>query len=150
MSQQNFVNNDNGFQRFSYISLATLNKHAPCKIEHVRGNQMPFLDKELLKPITTRTKLRNNFLQNKSVENRMLYAKERNFCVSLLRTIKNRYYENLNEKSVIDNKLLWKTVKPFFSDKIEGKKKIHLTEYGELIKADLEAAEILNDFFSQT
>ena len=108
---------------------------------------MPFLDKELLKPITTRTKLRNNFLQNKSVENRMLYAKERNFCVSLLRTIKNRYYENLNEKSVIDNKLLWKTVKPFFSDKIEGKKKIHLTEYGELIKADLEAAEILNDFF---
>ena len=31
-----------------------------------------------------------------------------------------------------------------------GKNKIHLTENGELIKTDLETAEILNDFFFGT
>ena len=64
--------------------------------KHVRGNQMPFFDKELSRAIMTRTKLRNNFLQNKSEENRKLYAKQRNFCVSLLRNVKKRYYEILN------------------------------------------------------
>ena len=43
---------------------------------------MPFFDKELSKAIMTRTKLRNSFLQNKSEENKKLYAKQRNFCVS--------------------------------------------------------------------
>ena len=112
------------------------------------GYQMPFFDKELSKGIVTRTKLRNNFLQNKSEENRKLYAKQRNFCISLLRKVKKRNYESLYEKSVIDNKLLWKAVSPFLSNKIVGKNKIHLTENGELIKPDLETAEILNDSFS--
>ena len=92
------------------------------------------------------------FLQNKSEENRKLNAKQRKFCVSLLRKIKKRYYENLNEKSVIDNKLFLKTVKLFWKIvkilKIEGKNKIHSTENGELIKMDLETAQILNDFFT--
>ena len=109
---------------------------------------MPFFDKELSKGIVTRTKLRNNFLQNKSEENRKLYAKQRNFCISLLRKVKKRNYESLYEKSVIDNKLLWKAVSPFLSDKIVRKNKIHLTENVELIKPDLETAEILNDSFS--
>ena len=105
---------------------------------------MLFFDKELSK---TRTKLRSNFLQNKTDKNRKLYAKQRNIWVSFSKNIKKKY-ENLVEKSVIDNKLIWKTVKPFLSDKIVVKKKIHLTENGELIKTDRETAEILNYFFS--
>ena len=66
----------------------------------------------------TRTKLRNIFLQKRSEENRIRYAKQRNVFVSLLRKTKKRYYENLNEKSVVDNKLFWKTVKPLLSDKV--------------------------------
>ena len=37
---------------------------------------MPFFDKELLKIIMTRTKLRDKFLQNNSEENRNLYARQ--------------------------------------------------------------------------
>ena len=88
---------------------------------------MPFFNKELSKVIMTRTKLRNIFLQNRSEENRIRYTKQRNFCASLLRKIKKRYFENLNEKFVIDNKLFWKKVKPFLSDNVAGKDKIHLT-----------------------
>ena len=89
---------------------------------------MPFFDKELSKAIMTRTKLHNNFLQNKSEENGKLYAKQGNFCVSLWRKTKKRSYENLNEKSFTDDKLFWKTIKLFLSDKTVDKNKIHLTE----------------------
>ena len=88
--------------------------------------------------------------QNKNEDNRKLYAKFENFCVSLLRKVEKRCYEALNEKSVIANKIFWKTVKCFLSDKIVGRNKVHLTESGEPMKWDLETAEILNDFFFQT
>ena len=72
----------------------------------------------------------------------------KDFCISLLRKTKKRYYENLNEKSVVDNKLFWKIVKPLLSDKVAGKDEIHLIENNELVKTDLETAEVLNNFFS--
>ena len=48
----------------------------------------------------------------------------------------------------MDNKLFWKTVKPLLSDKVMGKDHIHLVENDELIKTDLETAEVFNNFFS--
>ena len=47
LSKENFINNDDGFQRFCHISLDALNKHVPHKQEHTRGNQMLFFNKEL-------------------------------------------------------------------------------------------------------
>ena len=67
----------------------------------------------------------------------MRYTKQIHFCVSLLRKTKIRYYENLNEMFVVDNKLLWKTVKPLLSDNVAAKDGIHLTEKNELVKTDL-------------
>ena len=128
LSKENFINNDDGFQRFCHISLDALNKYASRKKKHARGNQMPFFNKELSKAIMTRTKLRNNFLQNRSEENRRRYTKQRNFCVSLSRKTKKRYYESLNKKRVVDNKLFYKTVKPFISNKVAGKDKIRVIE----------------------
>ena len=65
---------------------------------------MPFLTKDLLKVIMTRSRLRDIFLNKKTEENRTLYVKQRNYCVSLLRKTKKMYYFNLDEKNVIDNK----------------------------------------------
>ena len=48
----------------------------------------------------------------------------------------------------MDNKLLWKTVKPLQCDKVTGKGKINLIENSELVKTDQETAEVLNDFFT--
>ena len=148
LSKENFIINDNGFKRFCEISLDSLERHAPRKKKYARGNQMPFFNKELSKAIMTRTKLRNIFLQIKSEENRIRYARQRNFCVSLLRKTKKEYYQNLNEKSVIDNKSFWKTVKSFLPDKTHRNDKIHLIENDELLKTDLETAEVFNEFFS--
>ena len=75
-----------------------------------------------------RSWLRNKYLKNNNGENRKLYAKQRNYCVSLLRKIKKAYYENLDERKVSDSKLLWKTVRPLPSEKFNARERICLFE----------------------
>ena len=82
LSKENFINNDDDFQRFCHISVDVLNKHAPCKKKHARGYQMPFFIKELSNAIVKQTELRNIFLQNRSEENRIRYTKQKFLCLS--------------------------------------------------------------------
>ena len=84
LSKEVFVNNDEG-----------LNQHAAQKINYVRGNQMPFMTKQLSKEIMKRSRLCNNFLRNRTEDNKILYNRQRNYCASLLRKSKRGYYENL-------------------------------------------------------
>ena len=63
----------------------TLNKIAPAKKKLARGNQMPFMTKELSKEIMTRSELRNNYLINKEDKNRFLYTQQKNECIAFLR-----------------------------------------------------------------
>ena len=70
-----------------------------------------------------RTRLRNTFLKNPSVANKLAYTKQRNFCVSLLRKVKKEYFANLNEKNITDNRKFWQTVKPFLSQKNKSREK---------------------------
>ena len=46
----------------------------------------------------------------------------------------------------MDNKLFWKTVKLILYDKVAARDKIHLIENNELVKTDLETAEVLNKY----
>ena len=59
-----------------------------------------------------------------------------------------KYYQNLDEKNVIDNKKFWKTVKPLLSDKSVSREKINLTENEKMLTSESETAETLNNFFS--
>ena len=148
LSKEIFENNDEGLQRFCDINLQVLNQHAPQKIKYVRGNQMTFMTKQLSKEIMKRSRLRNNFLRNRTEENKILYNRQRNYCVSLLRKSKRGYYENLNIKNVTDNKLFWKSVKPLLSDKSRIRDRINISEKGKILKTESETAESLNSFFS--
>ena len=118
------------------------------KKKYNRGNQMPFINKDLSKAIMDRTRFRNKFLKNRNDENRKKYSKQRNYCVSLLRKTKKQYYGDLNEKNLLDNKKFWKMVKPFFSDKCPLNEKIIIVENNEIIRNDKEVAEVLNTFLS--
>ena len=114
MSNEKFVINDDGLKRFCQLSVNILNKHAPRKKRYARGNQMPFFTKDFSKEIMTRSRPRNKYLQNRNEENRAIYVKQRNYCVSLLQKSKKKYYENLNERNLMDNKLFWKKINPHF------------------------------------
>ena len=109
---------------------------------------MPFMTKQLSKEIMKRSRLRNNFLRNRTEENEILCNRQRNYCVSLLRKSKRGYYENLNIKNLTKNKLFWKSVKPLLSDKSRIRDRINISEKGKILKTESETAESLNSFFS--
>ena len=72
----------------------------------LRANHSNFVTKELSKSIMNRSRLRNQFLKNRSVESRIKYSKQRNICIALLRKTKRKYYEALKLSDVNDNKVL--------------------------------------------
>ena len=135
-------------EKFREIVLKVFDKHAPWKKKYIRKNQGPFMNKALRKAIMTRSRLLNKFRTNRSNENNLAYKKQRNMCVNLLRKSKKSYYNNLNVKSVTDNKLFWKSVKPCFSEKSPIDKKITLIENDKIVSKEDEVAESCNVFFS--
>ena len=114
------------------MNLEVLNQHAPPKKKYVRSNQKSFMTKQLSKEIMKRSKLCNNFLKNRTEDDRILYKKLRNHCLSLLRKSKKEYYKNLNVREITENK----------TDRIS------ISEKSVTLKAKSETAETLDDFFS--
>ena len=52
------------------------------------------MTKEVRKAFMKRSQLKNRYNKNHNYENRYLYKKQRNFCVSLLRKTKRNYFKN--------------------------------------------------------
>ena len=75
-------------KRFLAICENTHNQYVPRKKKFIRGNHSPFMNKELLKAIRKRTRLRKKFLRNRSPENKENFNKQRNYCVHLVRESK--------------------------------------------------------------
>ena len=109
---------------------------------------MPFMNKTISKEIMKRTQLRNKFLKERNDENKRKNASQRNYCVSLSRKTKKDYHGKLNEKDANDNKIFWKAMKPFLSDKIISKEQITLEENNSIISEESIVEKTLNSFFS--
>ena len=133
---------------FYKVCIEVLNQHAPRKKKYVRGNNKPFMNKALSKAIMQREKLRNKFLKDPSAANKFSYNKARNWCISLLRKEKKKYFANLNEKDITDNKKFWQTIKPFLSEKTKLGEKNTLIENENLASDDAEVANCLDNLFS--
>ena len=93
-----------------------------------------------------RTRFHNKCLKNKTDENRN-YTKQQNYCVSPLRKSKKQYYSRPDVKNITDNKLCWKTVKPFLWGKVTSAQKITLVDNDKIVKND-DTVRVLNAFFS--
>ena len=98
--------------------------------------------------IMNRSRCKNTYFKNKTVENWEKYRKLRNECVKLTKKVKRDYFQKLDIKQINDNKRFWKTVKPFLSGKgnIEHKK-IILVENDEIIRDEKKNADIMNNYF---
>ena len=94
-----------------------LNKHAPLKKKILGHNFNAFMTKELQKEIILPSKLKNKFNKERNNINWCNHKRQSNHCLSILRKTKKEYFNNLNIKQVSDNKIFWKSVKPFFNDK---------------------------------
>ena len=77
------------------------------------------MNKKVNKEIMKISRLRNKLLTTKSNIYRKTYNKHHNLCVSLIRSEKKNFFSNINMSDITNNKTFWKTVKPFFTDKIK-------------------------------
>ena len=88
------------------------NKFSPLKKKYLRTNHSRFVNRELNKAIMQRSRLPNEYVKDKTTAARITYHKQRNVCVSILRKSEKKilllnlksHYENLNTKSITDNK----------------------------------------------
>ena len=58
----------------------------------VRGNQVPFVNREFRKASYTRSRLRNKYWKNPTLENKLRYKEQRNKCVSLRKKSMKLYF----------------------------------------------------------
>ena len=94
-----------------------VNKHAPLKKKFLRGNQAPFINKELRKAIYDRSRLRNRFCKTPTEENEKLYKKQRNKCVSIRKKSIRNYFNKIANENVVTNKNIRKIIKSFLTNK---------------------------------
>ena len=68
--------------------------------------------------------------------------------MNLLRKTKKEYFEYTNVKDINDNKKLWKTIKPFFSNKGLNNNKLMIIEKNNLISEESILANTMNLYFT--
>ena len=105
------------YNEFCNTFKAILDKHAPLKSKVIRGNQAPFMSKELSKRIMTRSRLKNNFNKHKTKENWKAYKIQRNKCVHLREKAIQSYFQQNTNSGNVNNKSFWKTIRPFINKK---------------------------------
>ena len=75
--------NNDMYSTFFDVFRSVLDRHAPLKRKMIRGNQGPFMTKQLSKAIMNRYKLRNRYIKWPSRENILDYKKVKNTCHKL-------------------------------------------------------------------
>ena len=107
------------------------------------------MTKSLRKAIMRRTKLESKYLKKRTIENETTYKKQKNYCKRLCKKERKNFYSNWELSQITDNKLFWKTIKPFVSHKSIQSSTITLVnkENNQIISDSLELAETFNNYF---
>ena len=92
-----------------------------------------------------RTRLRNIFLKEKSLEPKKAYNKQRNICVSMVKKAKKEHFQNINLSEITDNKKFWKTVSPLFGNIVKTNQQINLIEKNVLGTSDVGIAKTFKE-----
>ena len=64
--------------------------------------QAPFINKKINKEIMKRSRLRNKFLNTKNDIDKKAYNKQRNLCVSLIKSATKNFSSNINASDIIE------------------------------------------------
>ena len=105
------------FSTFTETFRRVLDKNARLKTKRVRGNQSPFMTKELSKAVMNKSKTRNKHIKWSSRENFLAMKRAKNYCNNLTRTTKKNFFQRVTKSGFANNKKCWNTVKPFLTNK---------------------------------
>ena len=125
-----------------------VNKHVPLKKKFLRGNQAPFINKELRKAIYDTSRLRNRFCKTPTEENEKLCKKQRNKYVSIRKKSIRNYFNKIENENVVTNKNFWKTIKPFLTNKghLENAETM-LIQDKKIISNEIELVKVFNKHY---
>ena len=90
------------------------------------------MTKSLRKAIMMRPELENKYLKNRTIEKKVKYKKQENFCSKLYK----------NERKNFFLKRFWKTVKPLLNDKCIHSSAIALVNIKNVISYDFNLAKL--------
>ena len=138
-----------GLASFTKIFVDTFNKDAPMKKKYIRANYANFVTKGLQKTIMLRSRFRNIFLKEKSLESKNAYNKQRKICLKTVKKAKKEHFQNIGLSEITDNKKFWKTVSPLFGNKVKINRKINLIEKNVLITSDVVIAKTFKEYLDE-
>ena len=136
-----YKSNNEIYPTFTKVFRLVLDKHPPRKVKKVRGNQGPFMTKELSKAIMNKSKIRNKYQKWPSRENVLALKEAKKFFNKLPKSVKKAYFRKATGKCFVNNKAFWNRIKPFLTNKgfltnetiaIENKGKI-VTDKSKLV-----------------
>ena len=136
------------YKLFEKVHEDILNTHAPLKTKLIRGNDKPYVNKELRKELMVKRKLKHVANTTHLETDIKSFKRQRNKCVFLNRKRKKEAYADLDIKTVDNSRKLWKTFKPMLSHKETFSDKIILVENEKVVSDDSEIATCFNDYFT--
>ena len=148
MIKGKFFKDKNMYESFSDTLKAVLNKHEPLKEKIVRGNNSPFMAKELRKAITSRSRLKKKYQDWPSIENFKNWKKQKNKCNKLCRKAKKDHFKNITESNLSSNNKLWQFVKHFLTNKVVfGTDFISIKKDNQFIDNEIKLVEMFNSHY---
>ena len=115
LSLANTWNNEISY--FIDVLVRSLAKNSLLKKKYTRGNHFPFVKKIFSMATIHMSKLRHNFLRNRSNENEEKYSKQQNCSVYLLRRIKKTTTVIVMRKTLLITKSFKKRLPHYFRKK---------------------------------
>ena len=131
--------------KFDEMFLRILNQHTPLKVNY----SAQITHRIFPKAIMMRSYLENLYFKRRTDHSLRNYKNQKNYCSRLYKKVRKNFFNKLDISFVPDNKLFWKTVKPFFSNNGSHRGNIKLVEGDKLLQDDSEVAEELNNFFKE-
>ena len=126
------TNSEQAYEKFKELYSEIVDNHASLKQRVIRGNQAPFMSKDLSKQIMIRSRLRNKFNRHKTTQNWNAYKAQQNKCISIRRRNIRNHFSSLCDNSSVPTKQFWDLVKPFLNDKgFHGNENYTLLEKGK-------------------
>ena len=113
------------------------------------SNKKPFMNEELCKAITKRSRLRNVYLNSRKNSDQHAW-KQRNFVTNLLRKTRKSYFESAVNNTFHNSHEFWKVCKPFFSNNSSiSDSKILLVCNDNILNDDAEVASAFKSHFKE-
>ena len=105
------------FTGYQTLFKCIVDRHCPTKTKKVRGNDKPFMTKELSQAMKNRSKAINRYNHWKSRDNYLEKQAIMRKCRYLAHKAKKDHFKNILTNDNMTNKKYWKLMKPFLSEK---------------------------------